>query len=209
MHNNKAEHIMLKATIKNIIVAFIFVIIIILAIEIPFASTISKAVSLINMISISVSENQTGAETTIDTEKKSLTNYPSYGTQYATIKIESLDIELPLYYGDTLSILKKGVGQSSGAYFPGEGGSIICMGHNTSKFLIKLPDIEIGAKIEINTTYGDYTYTVYETKVVYQTDTYELPVQRDEEILMLYTCYPVNVVGYAKYRFVAYASLDT
>ena len=82
------------------------------------------------------------------------------------------------------------------------------MGHNTSGFLRKLPEIEIGTKIEINAVYGDYTYTVYDTKVVPQTQLDAVPVQREQEILMLYTCYPVNSIGHAKNRFIVYASLD-
>jgi len=112
---------------------------------------------------------------------------------------------LPLYYGDKLEILRNGVGQSSGAYFPGEGGSIICMGHNTRTFLYHLPEIEKNSIIEIQTTYGTFQYKVYETKIVNMYNVDELPVQKDEEILMLYTCYPVTGLGHKTDRFVVYA----
>ena len=206
MHKNNKNSI-LKATITNIIVAFIYAIIIAGALAIPFSSKISMAISLINLISVETNK-QILSDVKIDLEHNKLQSYPEYGTRYATIKIDALDIELPLYFGDKLSILRYGVGQSSGGYFPGEGGSIICMGHNTSGFLRKLPEIEIGTKIEINAVYGDYTYTVYETKVVPQTQLDAVPVQKEKEILMLYTCYPVNSIGHAKNRFIAYASLD-
>ena len=206
MHS-KSKNSILKATITNIIVAFIYVAIIAGALAIPFSSKISTAISLINMISVETNK-QILSDVKIDLEHNKLESYPEYGERYATIKIDALDIELPLYFGDKLSILRYGVGQSSGGYFPGEGGSIICMGHNTSGFLRRLPEIELGTKIEINAVYGDYTYTVYDTKVVPQTQLDAVPVQKDEEILMLYTCYPVNSIGHAKNRFIAYASLD-
>ena len=206
MHS-KSKNSILKATITNIIVAFIYVAIIAGALAIPFSSKISTAISLINMISVETNK-QILSDVKIDLEHNKLESYPEYGERYATIKIDALDIELPLYFGDKLSILRYGVGQSSGGYFPGEGGSIICMGHNTSGFLRKLPEIEIGTKIEINAVYGDYTYTVYDTKVVPQTQLDAVPVQREQEILMLYTCYPVNSIGHAKNRFIVYASLD-
>lgn len=206
MHKNNKNSI-LRATITNIIVAFIYAIIIAGALAIPFSSKISTAISLINLISVETNK-QILSDVKIDLEHNKLESYPEYGERYATIKINALDIELPLYFGDKLSILRYGVGQSSGGYFPGEGGSIICMGHNTSGFLRKLPEIEIGTKIEIEAVYGDYTYTVYDTKVVPQTQLDAVPVQKEQEILMLYTCYPVNSIGHAKNRFIAYASLD-
>ena len=206
MHS-KSKNSILKATITNIIVAFIYVAIIAGTLAIPFSSKISTAISLINMISVETNK-QILSDVKIDLEHNKLESYPEYGERYATIKIDALDIELPLYFGDKLSILRYGVGQSSGGYFPGEGGSIICMGHNTSGFLRKLPEIEIGTKIEINAVYGDYTYTVYDTKVVPQTQLDAVPVQKEQEILMLYTCYPVNSIGHAKNRFIVYASLD-
>ena len=112
---------------------------------------------------------------------------------------------MPLYYGDKLAYLRYGVGQSSGAYFPGEGGSIICMGHNNKTFLYDLPKIKNDAIIEINTTYGDFKYKVYQTKIINMYDVDELKIQKDEEILMLYTCYPVETLGDKTERFVVYA----
>lgn len=206
MHKNNKNSI-LRATITNIIVAFIYAIIIAGALAIPFSSKISTAISLINLISVETNKKIL-SDVKIDLEHNKLESYPEYGERYATIKIDALNIDLPLYFGDKLSILRYGVGQSSGGYFPGEGGSIICMGHNTSGFLRKLPEIEIGTKIEIEAVYGDYTYTVYDTKVVPQTQLDAVPVQKEQEILMLYTCYPVNSIGHAKNRFIAYASLD-
>lgn len=159
---------------------------------------------MVDMISIKT-DSSVVPEIKFDTEKSIITNYPEYGSRYGNIKIESLDINLPLYYGDKLSILKNGVGQSSGSYFPGEGGSIICMGHNTKAFLYKLPQIKKGAIIEVETTYGTFKYKVDNTKIVNMYNVDELPIQKDEEVLMLYTCYPVNGLGHKTDRFVVYA----
>lgn len=206
MRKQKNRTSIMGATIKNIIVAFLYVVIIYIIIYLLFSSTISKAISLIDMISVKTTQ-EVLKDVKIDLTTKDLESYPEYGTKYATIKIPSLNIDLPLYYGSKLSILKYGVGQSSGSYFPGEGGSILCMGHNTHDMLRKLPEIKNGAKIIIETTYGVYTYEVYNTKVVKKTQTEEAPIQREKEILMLYTCYPANCLGYTQYRFFAYANL--
>ncbi len=201
------KNTILKATIKNIIVAFVYVVIIVAIITLLFSSKISMAISLINTISVDTSKKVL-SDVKIDLEHNKLESYPSIGERYATLIIEDLNVKLPLYFGDSLSILRYGVGQSSKGYFPGEGGSIICMAHNTSGFLRKLPEIKVGTKIKIETVYGDYTYTVDETKIVHQTETDAVPVQKEKEILMLYTCYPVNSIGHATHRFITYSSLD-
>jgi len=206
MDKNNNKQNVLGATIKNIIVAFLYVIIIFGVTYVLFGSTISRAISLIDMISIKTNE-EVLKDMKIDLKTKNLENYPEYGTKYGTIEIPSLNINLPLYYGDSLSTIRYGVGHSSGSYFPGEGGSILCVGHNTRGMLRNLPNIENGAKIIIKTTYGKYTYEVYDTKVVKQTELDAALIQRQKEILMLYTCYPVNSIGHAKNRFFTYANL--
>ncbi|MBP3708105.1 MAG: class D sortase [Clostridia bacterium] len=97
------------------------------------------------------------------------------------------------------------MGHSSGSYFPGEGGTILCMGHNTKAFLHDLPMIKIGEEIEITTTYGEYKYQVYDKKVVNMYDTDQTPIQKEQEILMLYTCFPVDGFGTKTDRYVVYA----
>lgn len=195
----------LKATISYIIVALLFVFIPIGIVQLVFGNQISEAISLVNMISVTAQGNEEVAETKINSETKRLQNYPKYGTQYATIQIESLNINLPLYFGDTLEILRYGVGQSSRAYFPGEGGSIVCMAHNSKGFLYDLSKIQIGAIIKISASYGEFEYKVYDTKIVEQTQLDAVATQDKEEILMLYTCYPTNTIGHATKRFIAYA----
>ena len=163
--------------------------------------------SLVNKVSITINTNKVEEPTVINEEKKSLENYPEYGTQYGTIEIEKIDVNLPVYFGDTLEVLKKGIGHSSGSYFPGEGGSIIYMGHNYKKMLKRLGELQIGNEIKITTSYGEYTYRVYDMQLIKETELDKLPVQRDKEILMLYTCYPFNNIGYATQRYVVYAEL--
>lgn len=211
VHRRKTAYIknqirwkMTEAIIIDIIVASISIMAIVFATQIFCGKYIKTAINYADMISINTS-NKMIKNIKFDLEKKTITSYPEYGTRYGNIKIESLDINLPLYYGDKLAYLRYGVGQTSGAYFPGEGGSIICMGHNNRNYLYDLPKIQEGAIIEINTTYGDFKYKVYDTKIINMHDVQSLPVQNEEEILMLYTCYPVNSLGDKKDRFVVFA----
>ena len=204
MHNLVGNAI--KATIIELIVA-LFITVILLGIGyVLFGAKIEETMSLISKVSIGVSDSSEVVNTVIDDKK--IKNYPEYGTKYATIKIPKIDVELPVYYGDTLEILKKGVGHSSGSYFPGEGGSIIYMGHNSKKMFRRFSELQKGNEIKVKTSYGEYTYKIYDMQLIKETETDKLPIQKDKEILMIYTCYPFNNVGYATQRYVVYAELE-
>lgn len=206
MHSQLKKTNVVKATISNIIVAFIYVGIIFGIIYILYSDSISRAISLIDLISVQTTEKVL-KDVKIDLSTNKLVSYPKYGTKYGQIKIPSIDVDLPLYYGDTLKILRLGVGHSSGSYFPGEGGSVLCMGHNYSGYLKRLPETKIGDKITIETTYGIYTYEIYDTKIVNQKQLDAAPIQEEKEILMLYTCYPINAIGHPTQRIFVYANL--
>ena len=206
MHNKLLQT--LKATISSIIVALFITGLLILVINLFFGQEIGEVFSLVNKVSITIDENKEVAETTISEEENKLINYPEYGTQYATIQIDKIDVNLPVYFGDTLEILKKGVGHSSGSYFPGEGGSIIYMGHNAKNTFRRFGELQIGNEIKVTTSYGEYTYKIYDMKLIKETETDKLPIQKDKEILMVYTCYPFNNIGYATQRYVVYAELE-
>lgn len=61
--------------------------------------------------------------------------YPSKGDRYGRITIAGTTVDAPVYYGDTNSILNRGVGtyvDSSGAGIPGESKTILMAGHNNT-----------------------------------------------------------------------------
>ena len=196
----------IKATIISVIVALFITATITFGIYLFLGAKIEETISLINKVSIDL-ESKEVKETVIDSQNK-IQNYPEYGTQYATIEIPKIDVNLPVYFGDTLEILKKGVGHSSGSYFPGEGGSIIYMGHNSKKMFRRFSELQIGNEITVKTNYGEYKYKIYDMQLIKETELEKLPIQKDKEILMVYTCYPFNNIGYATQRYVVYAELE-
>ena len=206
MHNNKLVQA-LKATISSIIVAFFITSALMLVIYLFCGQEIEEIFSLVSKVSIDINPEREQEPIEIDTDDNTLINYPEYGTKYATIKIDKIDLEAPVYYGDTLEILKKGVGHSSGSYFPGEGGSIIYMGHNSKKMFRRFSELQIGNEIKVTTTYGEYTYKIYDMQLIKETEVDKLPIQKEKGILMVYTCYPFNNIGYATQRYVVYAEL--
>lgn len=196
----------IKATIISLIVAFISTALIILAIYLFFGARIDETISLINKVAIDI-ENKKVEPITINAENR-IQNYPEYGTQYGTIEIPKIDVNLPVYYGDTLEVLKKGVGHSSGSYFPGEGGSIIYMGHNSKNVFRRFSELQIGNEITVKTTYGEYKYKIYDMQIINEDEPEKLEIQKEKEILMVYTCYPFVNIGHAKQRYVVFAELE-
>lgn len=204
MHNKLVK--LIKATIIDLIVALLVTAILYTALEIFLGQEINMVLGIVNTISVDTS-NKSNKQTEYDKTSNKLKVYPEYGTQYATIEIPKIDVDLPVYFGDTLEILKKGVGHSSGSYFPGEGGSIIYMGHNSKKMFRRFSELQLNDTITVKANYGEFKYQIYDMQIVEETDTEKLPIQTDEEILMIYTCYPFNNIGYATQRYVVYAKL--
>ena len=197
----------IKATIIDLIVALFITGLIVGGIYLFFGREIEETISILNKVSIN-QDNKKVEQTTIDTSANNLVNYPEYGTKYATIEIPKISLNLPVYFGDTLEVLKNGVGHSSGSYFPGEGGSIVYMGHNSSNMFRRFSELQIGNEIKVTTSYGEYTYKIYDMQLINETEVDKLPIQKEKEILMVYTCYPFNNVGYATQRYVVYAELE-
>lgn len=82
------------------------------------------------------------------------------------------------------------------------------MGHNSRKVFRRFSELQKGNKITITTDYGKYTYKIYDMQLINETDTDKTPIQKEKEILMIYTCYPFNNIGYATQRYVVYANLE-
>ena len=201
-----------KATISSIIVALLVAGLLLFCIKLFLGRKIDEVFTLVNKVSINTDTKAEPVETTIstdtNTDNNTIKNSPEYGTQYATIEIDKIGVNLPVYYGDTLEILKKGVGHSSGSYFPGEGGSIVYMGHNSKNMFRRFSELQKGNEIKVTTSYGEYVYKIYDMQLIKETELDKLPIQRDKEILMVYTCYPFNNIGYATQRYVVYAELE-
>lgn len=128
---------------------------------------------------------------------------PLQGEQYGEILCEEIDLQVPLYYGDTDKILEEGAGTCAGSSLPGRGGEILIGGHDTT-FFAPLESIREGMILSVKTKYGQYQYEVTNTKVQ---DVMEYKKQEKEtEELVLYTCYPFGEEKeFRNERFFVYA----
>lgn len=117
---------------------------------------------------------------------------PVSGAQYGNIRCDAIGLNAPLYWDDSLEILRYGAGQNISSFPPGFGRLLIIAGHN-STFFNPLQNIEVGQVIDIDTHYCPYQYEVTDVTVM---DENELTVllrdnmRTEEEKLYMYTCYP-------------------
>lgn len=192
----------IKAAIISIIVAFIFVSIISVFLVRFGEEYFRLAIDFLQLLTVKTDT----VEVEPELQENQLINYPAYGTKYGNLKIEKIDLNLPIYFGESYTVLKNGIGHDSSSYFPGEGGSVIYMGHNFKAFLRRLPELVNGDIIEVETSYGIFKYEVYDTKIINERQVDLVPIQDEKEILMIYTCYPINNIGHAYQRYVVYAS---
>jgi len=157
-----------------------------------------------DLISISSNEQEIKVELN---EDKSIKKYPSYASNYATLKIEKLNIKNNVYFGDITSILSLGIGHSTWSDMPTEGGAIVYSGHNRDTMLKNLKGINIGDEIVVDTSYATCRYEVRKTDILKDTETDKLTQLKNKETLILYTCYPFDTYVYTNQRFVVYSVL--
>ncbi len=201
MKNNKNT---IKIFAINVAISFFFASIFITILYFVGEEKINYYSALINSLIVNTDKE---SEAVFDVEAKRLIEYPTYGKKFGVIKIPSIDLSLPLYHGDSLKILHYGIGHYAGSYFPGEGGSIILPGHNNVGVFHNLDKVKVGDKVIIEANYGTFTYEVTSYKVVKETDLDAFPIEKEEELLVMYTCYPINrsVIGRKTERYVVYA----
>ena len=82
------------------------------------------------------------------------------------------------------------------------------MGHNSKDVFRNFSELQKNDEIKVTTGYGEYKYKIYDMQVIKETEVEKLPIQDENEILMIYTCYPFKNIGYATQRYVIYAELE-
>lgn len=128
--------------------------------------------------------------------------YPQYGDVFGNIKVEGTKIDCDLIFGSDTSLLRKGACVSLFGHIPGCGKGILVGAHNNTYFH-SLPEVKKGALVNVETHYGSFVYRVIETKIIKDTQRseYEKQLNGDNEVLLLYTCYPVDTLASTPDRF--------
>ena len=130
--------------------------------------------------------------------------FPSYEDQFGELIIEDCQIKADLYFGDSWYVLGNGVGIYNGSAIPGYGRTILIAGHNNTYFN-GLKHAKEGQIVKIRTNYGNYQYEITGTKITDNEDRSAYDLGKNEENLIMYTCYPFDTLGLTNLRAFIYA----
>lgn len=119
------------------------------------------------------------------------------------MRIPSVDMKLPLFYGTQEANLTRGAGLIEGTASLGSPGNVGIAAHRDGYFRA-LKDVQIGDLIEVETLAGTLNYRIDDISIVYPEDIYVLD-PTDESVLTLVTCYPFYFTGSAPQRFIVRA----
>lgn len=113
-----------------------------------------------------------------------------FESQWATLNVDGWEErDIPVFFGDSKAILKKGAGMWFNSRFCGQGGKTVLSAHVTRHFY-EIEDTTVGTRITMDTVYGQYVYEVSEIKIFNYKDNSLIKQDGSENTLVMYTCYP-------------------
>lgn len=124
----------------------------------------------------------------------------------AVVRIDTLDIEVPVYDGADDFNLNRGVARITGTARVGEAGNLGIAGHRDG-FFRGLKDITVGDRIDLQTLDGSAAYRVSSIEIVNPEDVWVL-APTEEPSITLVTCYPFYHVGHAPQRYIVKATAE-
>lgn len=113
----------------------------------------------------------------------------------AIMKIPKIDLKVAVGEGVDNKTLKYAVGHFEGTTMPGEKGNFCVAGHRSytySEYFNRLDELKEGDDIIVKTKKGEFTYKIYEKKVVEPTEVSVLDSTKDATITLV-TCTPIRV----------------
>lgn len=111
---------------------------------------------------------------------------PSFGEQFASLRADALGQSVPVYWGSSREIFKRGACQASYSKLPGEKGRAVISAHEDT-FFSGLADMNVGDTVTLYTNYGEFVYTVREKISFESSDNTYVNTSENEE-MVLYTC---------------------
>ncbi|ELC8457463.1 class C sortase [Clostridium perfringens] len=114
------------------------------------------------------------------------------------IEIPSINIKLPIYYGTSVDILKKGVGVLEGTSLPvgGENTHSVLSAHTglaNQKLFTDIDKLKDGDVFYLHILKKDIAYKVDQIKVVHPDEIDELKISDGKDYVTLLTCYPYGI----------------
>ena len=114
------------------------------------------------------------------------------------LKIERIDLELPIYHGTSDAVLNKGVGHLQGSSLPvgGENTHSVMSAHRglpSSKLFTDLDRMEIGDTFQIIVLDEVFTYQVDSVKIIEPNNVNDLEIIDGGDYCTLFTCTPYGI----------------
>lgn len=138
----------------------------------------------------------------VDFSKAGTTPVPMEGL-LGEIRIDKLSLAAPLLQGTDEKQINVAAGHLTTSVLPGEQGTSVIAAHNATWFR-HIDELKPGDVIHVDTTTGDYEFSVKTSKIVKTGDPlYNSP----NSTLVLETCYPLNALYLTPYRYLVFADL--
>lgn len=138
-----------------------------------------------------------------DTVNLSDITLPNSHDVIGSISCERIGLLCDFYYGDDSYCLNRGAGMYRGSQIPGRGKPTLVAGHSNTVFNV-FQDIQVDDEIIIDMYYGEFHYKVTDIQI-YQKDNCIFDLEKNEEQLMMYTCYPIGILTPVDHRLFVYA----
>ena len=140
----------------------------------------------------------------LDAQRPGTAQYQDYLSQLnlndvmATIKIPSIDVNLPIYHGTDTATLDKGIGHLFGTALPvgGESTHTVLTGHTglgNATMFDQLTSVKVGDVFYIETAGRHLKYQVTDIRVVLPTETESLNKVEGKDLATLITCTPYGI----------------
>ena len=140
----------------------------------------------------------------LDAQRPGTAQYQDYLSQLnlndvmATIKIPSIDVNLPIYHGTENATLDKGIGHLFGTALPvgGESTHTVLTGHTglgNATMFDQLTSVKVGDVFYIETAGRHLKYEVTDIRVVLPTETESLNKVDGKDLATLITCTPYGI----------------
>ncbi|WP_461811646.1 class C sortase [Faecalimonas sp.] len=122
----------------------------------------------------------------------------STGGAIGYIEIDSIDVTLPLYLGDSSSVLSVGAGTMPGSSLPigGRGTHAVITGHRglpSSKLFTHLDKVKEGDVFVLHVLNETLTYQVDQIHIVEPKDLTKLEIEPEQDYVTLMTCTPYGI----------------
>jgi len=126
---------------------------------------------------------------------------PSTGETVGILQIPKLESELPIVEGTDEDELAQGVGHYAGTSYPLQKDQIVLSGHRDTVFR-RMGELELGDILTVQLPYGEFSYEIFETKIVDADDRSIIVPTKPNEVLTVTTCYPFSFIGNAPDRYI-------